>query len=902
MSKKLSLSILAVVAIFAVVLINNNKETDFEKKQKEYAEYLANHPYANRAFLSRKELKATPKKDRPDLAFEQDFLRTMDPSTKKLHQDRLVKALKYGKKVKSEVALSKKAGTNFSWESRGPKKVAGRVRALMFDPNDATNKRVFAGGVSGGIWKNEDITNENSAWSMVSPDMLNFAISAMDYDPVQNNTFYVGTGEGWGNVDAVNGAGIWKTMDGGVTWNNLASTTNFEYVYDLVVRDEGGVIGVIYAAMRDVENALSDGTDLFRSVDGGTTWMVASTEAIRDLELGADNKIWAGDSRGSIFSSSNGTTFTSKYTAGSLNSPGRVELATAQSNSSVVYALIVSRVSNGNNTGTVPGLGEVVKTNDDGVTWTSVEKPSDSWDYTIPNHDFTRGQAWYDLIININPTNENEVYVGGINTFKSSNGGSSWVKTSSWELSIDDSASYVHADIHNIIFRPNHNELLIATDGGIFYSPNNSIIHLEGSIVPRNLNFNITQFYSAAIDPINVNGFIGGAQDNGTNYIYESGISNSFEILGGDGGFSFIDQTANDGVDGIYYIASTQNNVSYLYDYSKPEVDYITLIDNGKKGSFINASDYDDENNVFYSYDGPNEITRAKLKPDYQDQGNRSNFLGEKDVINDFKFFSAEVTHIRVSPYNKGKRQVFFGTSTGRVLRMDANDDVFTILNQPSGVFGSISCVEIGASDNELLITYSNYGVKSVWYSTDAGTTWTDVEGNLPDIPVRWSLFNPLNRKEVILATEAGIWKTSNVTAATVIWEPANSGMGNVRVDMLQHRASDNLVLAATHGRGLFTSNFTDGTASVDDVLTDNKTFTVYPTISKGNFTVFAKSSLGKAKVSVFDISGRQVYAAKLDFNSNEKQTISINVSSGIYIVNLVDESNKKSSKKIMIE
>lgn len=890
MNKKLSLSIIAVVAISATVLINSNKESKFEKKQKEYAAYLANHPYANRAPLSREELKAIPKKDRPDLAFEQDFLRTMDPNTKKLHQDRLVNALKYGKKVKQEATSRKTAGTNFNWESRGPKTVAGRVRAMMFDPNDTTDKRVFAGGVSGGIWKNDDITDENSAWSFVDADMSNFAISAMDYDPIVTTTFYAATGEGWGNVDAINGAGIWKSIDGGLTWSNLAATANFEYVFDIVVRNEGGEMGVIYAAMEDTDDVESDGTDLFRSADGGTTWSIVSTEEIRDLELGADSKIWAGNSRGSIFSSSDGTTFTSKYTS-ALSSLGRVELATAKSNANVVYAIITSART----------VGEIVKTIDGGATWTNIDEPSDVRDSSIPNDDFTRGQAWYDLIINVSPTNEDEVYVGGINTFKTLDSGGFWFKTSSWASFFDSSVSYVHADIHNIVFRPNHNELLIATDGGVFYSPNNAIIQTRIGIVPRNLNLNITQFYSGAIDPVNINGFMGGSQDNGTNRFSEPGISNTTEVLGGDGGFSFIDQTATNGTESIYYIASTQQNSAYLYDSSDPDSEYVTLINNGKLGSFINASDYDDENNAFYSFNSNNEITRATLKADFEYQGDREVFSGVKDIITAPFIGSAAVTHIRVSPYNKDNRKVFLGTDRGRFLIINANDATTSLIRTPN-VIGAISCIEIGVSEEEMLLTYSNYGVKSVWYTMDGGTNWIDVEGNLPDIPVRWSLFNPLNRKEVILATEIGIWKTNDVTATPVVWESTSSGMGNVRVDMLQYRASDNLVLAATHGRGMFTSNFTDGTASVDDVLLDNKAFTVYPTISKGNFTVFAKSSLGKAKMNIFDISGRQVYTSNLDFNVNEKQAVSINVSSGIYIVNLVDENNKKSSKKIVIE
>ena len=901
MNKKLPISILAVVILFMILFIYNNKESELEIKQKEYAAYLANHPYANRVPLTREEIKAMPKKDRPDLAFEQDFLRTMDPNTKKLHQDRLVKALKYGKKIKKEVASRKTATTTFSWESRGPKKVAGRVRALMFDPNDATDKTVFAGGVSGGIWKNTDITDENSAWSMVNSDMSNFAISAMDFDPVNTNTFYVGTGEGWGNVDAVNGAGIWKTTDGGSTWNNLASTTNFEYVYDLIVRNEGGVIGVVYAAMRDVNGIDSDGTDLFRSEDGGVTWTVVSTESIRDLELASDNKIWAGNAEGSVFLSSDGITFTSKYTS-SLPFLRRVELATAGSNADVVYVLVASQIEDSNRPGSfVTGLSEIVKTTDSGETWTNISEPSDVRDSSVPNDDFTRGQAWYDLIINVNPTNQNEIYVGGINTFKSLDGGTSWTKTSSWESFYDSSVSFVHADIHNIIFRPNHNELLVASDGGVFYSPDNSVNQNLAGFVPRNLNFNITQFYSGAIDPTDTNGFLGGAQDNGTNYLFESGLSNSEEILGGDGGFSFIDQTATNGTKSVYYIASTQQNSAYLYDSTDPDSDYVTLVNNRNSGSFINAADYDDENNAFYSFNSNNQITRATLKPDFEYQGDRDVFSGVKDTITAPSIGSAAVTHIRVSPYNKENRKVFLGTDRGRFLVINANDATTSLIRTPD-IIGAISCIEIGASEDEILLTYSNYGVKSVWYSNNRGDNWVDVEGNLPDIPVRWSLFNPLDRKEVILATEAGVWKTNDVTAETVVWEPASSGMGSVRVDMLQYRASDNLILAATHGRGMFTTNFTNGTASIDDVLLDNKAFTVYPTISKGNFTVFAKSSLGKSKINIFDISGRQVYNSNLDFNSNERQLIELNVNAGVYIVNLVDENNNKSSKKIIIQ
>jgi hypothetical protein len=222
----------------------------------------------------------------------------------------------------------------------------------------------------------------------------------------------------------------------------------------------------------------------------------------------------------------------------------------------------------------------------------------------------------------------------------------------------------------------------------------------------------------------------------------------------------------------------------------------------------------------------------------------------------------SDVTHIRVSPYNESNRAVFFGTISGKIIKRTADNTITTITN--TNTVGAVSSIEMGASDDELLLTYSNYGVQSVWYTNDGGLTWINKEGNLPDMPVRWSLFNPLDRKEVILATEAGIWRTEDILATNVTWEPTSTGMGSVRVDMLQYRESDNLVLAATHGRGMFTSNFTAATTSVDDVLADKKAFSIYPTISDGNFTIFAKNNLGKTKINILTLMEKKFIKMKL--------------------------------------
>ena len=145
-----------------------------------------------------------------------------------------------------------------------------------------------------------------------------------------------------------------------------------------------------------------------------------------------------------------------------------------------------------------------------------------------------------------------------------------------------------------------------------------------------------------------------------------------------------------------------------------------------------------------------------------------------------------------------------------------------------------VSSLTIGGSEDTLIATFSNYGVPSVWQTCDGGQVWKNISGNIPDMPVRWAIYHPQNSKQVMIATEIGIWTTSNAVADDVIWEP-DINMPNVRIDMLQIRSQDNTVLAATHGRGLMfgTWNYDPGTS-----LNDNSAFAceVYPNPSDGIF------------------------------------------------------------------
>lgn len=786
--------------IALLLILFSGKDHPVEKisQRSVYENFINNHPYTTRERLTPEQLKAIPKKDRPDLAMEQDFLLTMDPALGRPAPERLHPVYQQIQAARQNPIQGTPGATNTPWVERGPNNVGGRTRAIMFDPNDATHKKVWAGGVTGGLWYNTDITNPASTWIAADDFWENISITAIAADPTNDSIFYVGTGEGWGSsVSGARGAGIWKSTDAGATWSQLSSTANFHFVNDLVVREENGM-GVIYAGLRGVyyvntiHGAAAEG--LQRSTDGGQSFSqvlpnVPSQNfnyAVADLEVAADNRLWlgtinsanSGSNRGggTILYSDNGTTWTTAYTK---SGGRRVRIATAPSDSAYVYAIIEENYE----------VGEMVKTTDHGATWVNMSEPADA-DPNIPATDFSRNQAWVHLSLAVDPNDEHTVIAGGIDLFRSANGGNSWNQLCHWYGGFG--FTEVHADQQIVAFRPgSSSEALFGNDGGIYRSTDLS------SPVPTfsNLNrgYNVTQFYSCAIHPdIATDYFLGGTQDNGSQQFNTSGMNSTFEVSGGDGSYCFIDQT------------NPQIQItSYVYNsYWRSTDGGLTFFDRiqntSSTGSFINPADYDDNLHILYSAKTSNSINR----------------ILDVDAIPDVTTLNAPLgsmaTHLRVSPYTTTSTTLFVGTAAGRVFKIEnaeSNSPVSTNLTKTNLPTGSVSCIEIGSSQNELLVTYSNYGVNSVWYTNDGGNTWTSKEGNLPDMPIRWALFNPNNTNEAILATEVGVWNCTDLSASTPTWSPSTSGLANVRTSMLQMRNSDNEVIAATFGRGIFSSS-----------------------------------------------------------------------------------------------
>ena len=762
-------------------------------------------------------------KEREDgilLTQQQEFEMTKDISLGYVPKYRLINAYENSLLQKQMRANSTSGVEALSWTERGSYSDAvgpdngngrpgngvtsGRVRAILVDLADVSNKTIWLGGIDGGIWKTADITASPASWTLVNDFFGNLAIASICQDPSNTNTMYFGTGEKTFNADAVVGGGVWKSADHGATWNLLPSTTGF-YNVSKIVCDASGNIYV---------GTIGSGAGLQRSTDGGTTWTnitpttAGSGTRIADLELSSTGRMHV--SKGYLSPAANQTgyfytdnpatvttaTWTSPVTA-FTSARYNVDLAVA---GNVLYALPATNPS-----ANVYETPQIYKSTDGGANWavTASSPPASSG-----NNDLSSGQGWYSLGIAVDPANANNVIAGGLNCYKSTDGGNTWSQISVWVSGISGTVSnYVHADQHVIVW--NGNQVLVGSDGGVFYSANSG-----NTFADRNINLRLKQFYSCAIHPTSTNYFLAGAQDNGIHQFNAAGLTSSVEVSGGDGAFVAIDQDQSAYQFGTYvynhYHRSIDGGNTWtdfdFYKGSSP-VSYTDF------GSFINPFDYDDVGNGIYAGAGTGEFFRwtnpQTLSPGTYHAGG-SGFPAGVALLT-ISNMTGSVSAVSVSPYTSNR--VFLGTSTGKIIKVD-NANTITSGSAGTDITGSsmaastVSCIATGSNDNNLLATFSNYGAAHVWLSTTGGGSagWTNISGNLPDIPVRWAMLYPNDNTQAILATEMGVFETTFINGSSTVWVQ-NSTFPIVRTNMLQYRNSDHIVVAATHGRGLWSAS-----------------------------------------------------------------------------------------------
>ncbi len=838
-------------------------------------------PLTREAYIARraewaKRLNTTPAAElptkTPEAYYRQEFFATLDPALGYPTVDELYRELDARQAVtirQRKLGRSTTSG-ELTWTSLGPNNQGGRARALAWDPNDPMGRKVWAAGVSGGLWYNDDITSATSPWQRVNDLWENLNITSIAIDPTNSQVMYVGTGEAF--AGEAPGAGVWKTTNGGTTWARLPNTADMYFINDIAVRNESGT-GVLYvgttnAFYEGIFQSTTRNRGLWRSTNGGTSFtQVLPTvpgqttfHAVADIEIGADNRIYVGTARNSanhgggyVLYSDDGVNWITNaqfLTGGATPVTGarRVELACAPNNPNVVYALIEGR-----NPGSQAGA--LARSNNKGGSFTLRAEPNDV-DNGISATDFTRGQAFYDLILAVDPNDSNVVIVGGINLFRSTNGATSWSHISKWSNNPNMntlSTSLVHADQHAVVFKPGSSvEAIFGTDGGIYWSNRLDIAATSSQIRQRSLDQVTTQFYRGDVSSAPARPFMmGGTQDNGTILISNSTYGGGDEIYGGDGAYCEFDPIGDRQI--VSYVFN--NYAMYYNNFSEG----LILVDEST-GDFINSADADWQNDWLFSGESTTEVRATKITTDAM-------ALSSSPLpVPGLDDFASAIT---VSPATTaGSSVVWLGTASGKLLRAVYNGAGFTATDRTNPTFpvANLASVSFGANENSILVTFSNYGVSSVFLSLDGGVNFADKEGNLPNIPVRTAVFNPNNPNQVFVGTDLGVYMTSNIQAPSPTWVLQSNGFANVKVTELRISATLGKIFAWTYGRGMWsaplpvpTSNEQTASAALTEVQ-------VFPNPFADELRIrLDATTRAKAELTLIGMDGREALRLRSD-------------------------------------
>ncbi len=964
MSVFLVLGLYFSISLYQKTKIEKPQLTEAEVLRAKHAEFLKNSPFRNTIHLSRKDRKGRGLPPNP--YYERLWELTMNPALgyptlEKINQlqDEIYASQNSLTGVRTQRAPGDSAVDN-PWVERGPNNIGGRTRVLVFDPNDATHKRVFAGGVSGGLWVNQDITNANSSWALVNSVPGHLNVSAFTVDPNNPQIMYLGTGEQY-TFGAAVGNGVYKSTNGGNSWVklniNLATATTgvggadlsggslllsgIFYINDIIAWNNGGIteifIGVgghFFGASKVADagnpnNFLGlQSAGLYRSADGGANWNRIESANMQfdfsgftfyfipnDFEIGPDNKLWMSTIRtpgvantggGRIYNSTNGTTWTQVT---QLAASDRTEIEISATDPNRIYAL-----TQGTNS-----LAPVhIFSSQNGTTFIEASTKPDDADNGIPANDFTRGQSFYDLVIEADPTDQNKVYVGGIDLFSGvfnpATNNFAWTQISKWSNNAalnTLTVPLVHADQHAFVFHPtNADQAIIGNDGGVFYASSLSAASSSTTaIASRNKDYNVTQYYYGTIGQnIAVDDLGGGTQDNGSPFAFAAATgANSFnDLFGGDGAFTQFDK------DNDYGIASFPGNTHIYFELpDTPTSAAYFIVNEGDNGSFINTAALDEVNDVFFS-----DATIPGTTPTFRLAMFRTFKTGTTNIVRNNlvdALLDESITAMKVSPFGGSDSNVFIGLLNGKLLKLTRAQNFARQWSEITGIdfVGSISDIEFGQSENEIFVTMHNFGVVSLWYTADGGATWQSKEGDLPDMPVKAVLQNPLNTNEVIIGTALGVWRTPNFTDPSPTWVQSQNGMKDVTVIDLDYRPDlivpplgiqTGTVLAATHGRGLFTGKFNaDPALSLDDKILANNNIKIFPTVTSGEVNIVSNTSFGKTDVRIYTLSGQEVFRQNINLNFGSTNQIQLQgLSSGLYFIKLKGESFSKIQKLII--
>ncbi|MEZ4888155.1 MAG: PKD domain-containing protein [Chitinophagales bacterium] len=672
----------------------------------------------------------------------------------------------YWKAQKGKSPLKTTSTSNANWTEIGPTYLpangtgqpngVGRLNGIGFHPTNANT--FYVGAPQGGVWKT---TDGGLTWSSTTDALPTLGVSSILVDYNTPNTVYIGTGDR--DAGDAPGLGVMKSTDSGDTWVSSNTGMNNKTVGMMVMHPTNPSI---------ILAATSGG--IYKTINGGTNWTLEQSGNFKDIEYKpSDPNIAYATASGNFYRSTNGgDSWTQLGTLQGIPSANRMVIAVTPANPNYVYVLA-------SNSSTFKAL---YRSTDSGASFTTQSTTPNIMDYSTDGSG-SSGQAWYDLCLAADPNNANTIYAGGVNIFKSTNGGANWTLSAHWVGS--GGADDIHADQHALEFSPVNDYLYSGNDGGVYFTSDNGTIWTD-----RSSGLGIAQVYkigqSATVKDLVINGY----QDNGT-AVYDGAWRTE---IGGDGMECIIDYTDSNYQYGALYYGdmrrSTNNGVSFS-QIAANGTNGIT-----ESGAWITpyALHETDPNTMFIGYRNIWRSTNVKA--------------ANSGSVAWTKITSTNSTVYVVEPSPANTNILYYVTNSVlyRIDNVMAASPTVVDLNNGLPTSGTPTDIEAHpTNENIVYMTLSN----NVYKSTNKGASWTDISDNIPNINTNCLVYQIGTDEGLYVGTDAGVYYKDNTLNDWVVFDenlPVNSEVTELEIYYDAENLCESRIRASTYGRGLWES------------------------------------------------------------------------------------------------
>jgi photosystem II stability/assembly factor-like uncharacterized protein len=698
----------------------------------------------------------------------------------------------FNKAAQKGLAKSTASAITPTFTERGPNNVPGRSRGIAIDPNNPN--RWFVGTVGGGVWLTED---GGITWkSLTDFKVPNLSTSTIVMSQTNANVLYIGTGEPFGNLGNIGGSGVFKTTDGGATWQSLTGTASF-----------GDVGRIIINPANDKNVLIATSSGIYRTTDGGSTWdqtFNSFDSPVQDLDVDpSDFNIQYGSVNGVglVKSTDSGITWSFVFEKDYFNTNySRFETDVSSADPNTIFISVYSFSG-----GTVSENTDFYVSRDKGATFTSLTT-------TDTNANLLTGQGWYDNVIMAHPYDANIFYVGGVALFKVSVSGNAFTATSI-ASGYDNSKinTGVHVDQHGLfsILGSNKDEfrILLANDGGVFSTTmKEDTGAIQGDWSTAVGGKNSTQFYGAAKQN-GMDNYLAGAQDNG----------------------SWISLEGNSTKDKTYTKAFGGDGFEALWHYNNPQ-DFIVTSQNNVIGRYVNFEHAGETSlpgsTIFYTKvanadNNPNVVFSVSGEGVWRstDFAENWNLIPISSNFTPIASSASSALNVKVSSADPNTVWAGAAMTESGSLTLHVSEDNGQAFN-PSGIYNNpngdhnllISGLATSYTEkNRAYALFSSQGAPKILKTENLGITWIDITGfeketdtGFPDVAVHSLLEMPFDKNIIWAGTDIGLFETEN---GGENWRLIKELPSVAVYDM---KVVNDQVVIATYGRGIWSATISE--------------------------------------------------------------------------------------------